>query len=163
MTRLLTDEVAALLGKEVVYEAPDEIGRASIRYFATAIGSDNPVYTDPEFARLHGFPDVIAPPTFVCETNQFIAIPPDADGYAGHSWDIDIPGTRLLRGGNEYELLRPVGPDDRITVRWRIADASERTSADGRSLLILLSEAVYADSTGEIVAKNRETLVFQEV
>ena len=163
MTRLLTDDLAALVGKEVVYEAPEEIGRAAIRYFATAIGSDNPVYRDPEFARLHGFTDVIAPPTFVCETNQFIAKPPDADGYAGHSWDIEVPGTRLVRGGNEYELVRPVGPVDRITVSWRIADLTERTAANGRSLLILLSEAVYTDHTGEIVARNRETLIFQEV
>ena len=163
MTRLLTDEIEGLLGKEVVYESPDDIGRASIRYFATAIGSDNPVYTDGEMARRSGFSDVIAPPTFVCETNQFTAMRPDEEGYAGHSWDIEIPGTRLLRGGNEYEFVRPLGPDDRITVRWRIVDAKERTASDGRALLILISEAVYQDAAGEVVATNRETLVYQEV
>ena len=163
MTSLLTDEIRALLGREVVYEAPEEVGRASIRYFATAIGTNNPVYTDAEFARGHGFTDVIAPPTFVCETNQFTPMPPDDDGYAGHSWDIEIPGTRLLRGGNEYEFFRPLLPEDRITVRWQIADATERTSSTGRSLLILISEATYLDAAGETVATNRETLVFQEI
>jgi len=163
MNRLLTDEVLAEVGREVVYEAPDEIGRASIRYFATAIGADNPVYVDAEVARSSGFRDVIAPPTFVCETNQFTALKADGDGYVGHSWGLEIPGTRLLRGGNEYEFIRPLVPDDRITVRWRIVEATERSSSDGRSLLFLVSEAEYSDALGEIVARNRETLIFQEV
>ena len=46
---------------------PKKIGRASIRYFALAIGDDNPLYVDDAYARAAGYPSIIAPPTFVCE------------------------------------------------------------------------------------------------
>ena len=88
---LLTPELRALVGRETSYTAPEELGRAAMRYFALAIGDHNPLYTDQEFARAHGYPDVIAPPTLICETNQYAGLLPDPDGYAGHSWHLDVP------------------------------------------------------------------------
>jgi hypothetical protein len=48
---LLTEELRGWIGREVSYAAPEEIGRASIRYFALAIGDDNPLYVDEDYAR----------------------------------------------------------------------------------------------------------------
>jgi acyl dehydratase len=48
---LLTDELRGWIGREVSYTAREEIGRASIRYFALAIGDDNPLYIDEAYAR----------------------------------------------------------------------------------------------------------------
>ncbi len=73
---LLTDDLRTRIGETRVYVAPEPIGRAAFRYFAQAIGDDNPLYTDEQFARAHGFPGVIAPPTLVCETNQYANLPP---------------------------------------------------------------------------------------
>jgi acyl dehydratase len=161
---LLTEEVKAWIGREVTYESPDELGRASIRYFALAIGDDNPLYFDDEYARANGYDGVIAPPTLVCETNQFIGASPnrDADGYLGHTWDLPVSGCRLVRGGNDYEFFRPVRPDDRITVTWRLAGITERTSSSGAPMLVVSSDATYT-SRGETVAVNKETLIYQAV
>ena len=56
---LLTDELRGWIGREVSYTAREEIGRASIRYFALAIGDENPLYIDEAYARgdfeKHGF------------------------------------------------------------------------------------------------------------
>ena len=41
---LLTDEIRAFIGQEATYEAPEALGAASFRYFALAIGDENPVY-----------------------------------------------------------------------------------------------------------------------
>ncbi|WP_067822997.1 FAS1-like dehydratase domain-containing protein [Actinomadura kijaniata] len=158
MTALLTEEIRALVGREVSYTAPEELGRASIRYFALAVGDDNPLYTDETHARAHGYASVVAPPTLVCETNQYAGLPRDDDGYAGHTWRLDIPGTRLVRGGNHYTFHRPVLPTDVITVTWRIDDVTERTGA--RPLLIVTSTARYTDARGEPLATNTETLVY---
>jgi acyl dehydratase len=160
---LLTDEIKALVGKEVSYTAPEEIGRASIRYFALAIGDDNPLYTDAEFARANGYPSVIAPPTFVCETNQYMDRRPDAMGYIGHRWQVPVEGCRELRGGHEYEFFRPVVPTDCITATWRIAGVQERKSSRGTPMLFLYSEAVYTNQDGERLAVNRETIIYQPV
>ena len=159
---LLTDELRARVGETVEYTAPEPMGRAAFRYFATAVGDDNPLYTDSDFAQAHGYPDVIAPPTLICETNQYMQGHRDADGYLGHSWDLEVPNSRLVRGGNHYKFHRPVGPDDVVTARWRIADMTERTTSSGTQMLIVTSEAEYL-SDGQPLVTNTETLIYTEL
>ena len=160
---LLTDDVRAWIGREVTFTAPEELGRAAIRYFALATGDDNRLYTDDDYAREHGHPSVIVPPTLVCETNQFVPDPaPDDNGYIGHTWDLPVTGCRLIRGGNRYTFERPVLPADRISVRWRIADITEKTSSSGTPMLVVASVATYTDADGALVATNEETLIYQK-
>jgi acyl dehydratase len=158
---LLTDELRAWIGREVTYPAREELGRAAIRYFALALGDDNPLYHDDAYARAAGYPSVVAPPTLVCETNQYAHRPPDADGYIGHHWALPVRGCRLVRGGNEYELLRPVLPTDRVSVTWRLEEITERRSARGGPLLVVVSTATYVNQDGDLLARNRETLIYQ--
>lgn len=160
---LLTNEIRAFIGREVSFTAPEELGRAAIRYFATAIGDSSPLYTDDEFARANGHPSVIAPPTLVCETNQFVPEPRmDANGYIGHLWDLPVSDCMLLRGGNAYTFERPVLPTDRITVTWRVEDITERESSSGAELLFLTSVATYNNQDGELLATNSESFIYQK-
>jgi acyl dehydratase len=158
---LLTDELRAWIGREAHYPAREELGRASIRYFALAMGDDNPLYVDDGYARAAGYPSVIAPPTLICETCQYAHRPPDAGGYIGHEWHLPVAGCRLLRAGNEYEFRRPILPDDRISVTWTLEDIVERNASRGGTQLFVTSVARYRDAAGEVVAVNRETLVYQ--
>ncbi|MGH2812794.1 MAG: FAS1-like dehydratase domain-containing protein [Actinomycetota bacterium] len=160
MSTLLTDEIRSWIGREVTYRAPEEVGRASIRYFALAIGDDNPLYTDDDFARAHGYPSVIAPPTMVCETSQYLTRSrPDI----GHVWDLPVEGCRMIRGGNEYSFYQPVVPTDAVTARWRIDEIKERTSSSGEPMLIVTSQAEYTNQSGERLALNRETIIYQRI
>lgn len=160
---LLTDEVRAQVGRTANYTAPEELGRASIRYFARAIGDDNLLYTDIDAARKAGLRDVMAPPTFICETNQYLDGRPDDLGYVGHSWGIEIPGTRMIRGGHAYEFFAPAHPDTVLTVSWEIEDITSRTSSSGTAMVIVTSLATYRDQHGTLLATNRETLIHQEM
>jgi acyl dehydratase len=157
---LLTDEVRGLLGRRKVYTAPEPFGAAAGRYFALAIGDDNPLYTDGEFARRHGLPGVTAPPTLICETNQYAGLPPDDEGYAGHTWGIDIPGTRQVRGGNRYTFHRRLRPDDVVTATWEITGLDEKVNRAGQDMLVITSKATYTDAGGEPIAENEETIIF---
>lgn len=158
---LLTDELKAWVGREAHYPAREELGRASIRYFALAMGDDNPLYVDEAYAREAGYPSVIAPPTLICETCQYAHRPPDADGYIGHEWRLPVAGCRLIRAGNEYEFVRPVLPADRISVTWTLEDIVERAASRGGTQLFVTSVARYRDAANALVAINRETLVYQ--
>lgn len=160
---LLTDEIRALIGSTRRYTAPEPLGRAAIRYFAVAIGDDNPLYADADLARRHGLPDVMAPPTLVCETNQYAALPRDADGYAGHTWEVAVPGTRMVRGGNTYTFHRPVHPSDVLTATWRLEGAVERRAATGAAMLVLTSRAEYTNQHAELLVTNEETTILVEV
>jgi len=161
---LLNESLRRRIGETAAYTAPEPLGRAAIRYFALAVGDDNPLYTDDAAAAEAGLDDVVAPPTMICETNQYVAgRPADAEGYLGHSWHLEVPGTRLVRGGNAYTFHRHVRPTDVVTATWRIADMVERTTGSGQAMLSVLSEASYANQHGDLLAENLETLVFVEL
>jgi acyl dehydratase len=158
---LLTDELRALIGREVHYPAREEFSRASIRYFALAMGDDNPLYVDDDYARAAGYASVIAPPTLICETCQYAHRPPDRDGYIGHEWHLPVTGCRMIRAGNDYEFMRPIVPSDRISVTWTLEEIAERNSSRGGTQLFVTSVARYRDGAGELVAVNREIIVVQ--
>lgn len=160
---LLTDEVRALLGKRRVYTAPEPIGAAAFRYFSIATGDHNPLYHDADAAAAVGLPGVSAPPTLICETNQYAALPMAPDGYAGHTWDIELPGTRKVRGGNSYTFHRRIFADDIVTATWEIANVEEKTTGSGARMLILSSRATYTNQNDELLAVNAETIIFVEV
>src|SRR5271155_3159127 len=149
---LLTKELKAWIGREAHYPAREELGRASIRYFALALGDDNRLYVDDGYAREAGYPSVIAPPTLICETGQHAPPPPTEDGYSGHEWKLPIRGCRLIRAGNEYEFMRPILPTDRISVTWTLEDMVERSRSGGGTQLFVSSVARYRDAAGELVA-----------
>ena len=48
---LLTEELRARIGEQAVYTAPEPVGRASIRYYALAVGDPNPLYSDASAAQ----------------------------------------------------------------------------------------------------------------
>ena len=158
---LLTEEMKAWIGREAHYPAREELGRASIRYFALALGDDNPLYLDDGYAREAGYPSVIAPPTLICETCQYAHSPLNEDGYIGHEWMLPIRGCRQIRAGNEYEFMRAILPTDHISVTWTLEDIVERSRSGGGTQLFVRSVARYRDAAGELVAVNRETIVYQ--
>jgi acyl dehydratase len=158
---LLTDEIKSWIGREAHYPAREELGRASIRYFALAMGDDNPLYVDDAYARAAGYPSVIAPPTLICETCQYAHQPPNEEGYIGHEWKLPVSGCRLIRAGNDYEFVRPVLPSDRVSVTWTLEDIVERRASRGGTQLFVTSVARYRDAAGDVDAVNRETLVYQ--
>ncbi|MDI2132450.1 FAS1-like dehydratase domain-containing protein [Yinghuangia seranimata] len=157
---LLTDDLRARVGEIRAYTAAEPLSRASIRYYAAAVGDANPLYTDRDRARAVGWADVIAPPTLLCDSNQYLGgTERDADGFAGHSWGIEPPNCRMVRGGNDYVFHRPAYPDDVVTVTWRLADISERTSGAGQEMLIVTSEATFTDQHGTLLLVNTETII----
>jgi hypothetical protein len=160
---LLTDDVRALLGQQRVYVAPEPIGAAAFRYFSIATGDDNSLYHDATYAREAGLFGVTAPPTLICETNQYANLPMEPGGYAGHSWDIDLPGTRQVRGGNSYTFHRRVRPEDVIVASWEISGIEEKTTRSGAAMLIISSRATYTDQHAELLAVNDETIIFVEL
>jgi hypothetical protein len=150
---LLTAEMRSMVGTSRTYRAPEAFGEAAARYFALAIGDSNPMYAEKK----------ILPPTLLCETNQYANLPINEDGYAGHLWQLDIPGTRLLRGGNSYRFYQYAKTSDVVTAVWTIDDISERVNSRGMSIVTMLSSASYRNQNDELIATNSETLFWLEI
>ncbi len=163
MSGLLTDELRAFIGAERSYQAQEEVGRSAIRYFAIAVEDRSPLYHSDSYAKSQGYPSRIAPPTFVVESGGYSEGKPNANGYLAHEWDLPMTGLRNIRGGQEYEFMRPVLPTDRISVKYVLESIEEKSSRDGRGQLMVISVATYTDAAGEVVATNRETFFLQPI
>lgn len=147
---LLTDEVRSWLGREEVFEAPEPFSGAEFRYFALALGDENPRWQQGE-----------APPTFICESSQYMRSRRDLMA-GGHHWDLPIADCRMVRGGHEYEFGRPLRAGDRLRVTWRLVGIEEKMSSSGAPMLIVSSEARF-ESGGELLAVNRESIIYQSL
>ncbi|WP_406409854.1 MaoC family dehydratase N-terminal domain-containing protein [Streptomyces halstedii] len=87
-----------------------EVGREKIREFAEAVGDANPAYVDPEAAEALGYPDVIAPPTFV------FSITFKAAGQVVRDPHLGLDYSRVVHGDQKFAYTRPVRAGDRLTV-----------------------------------------------
>ena len=148
------------IGAVAEYHAPEELGEASIRYFAFALDDPNPLYRDKDFARGTLHCGIVAPPTLICETNQFAGEAENTEGYIGHHWDLPLNKGHFMRGSNDYEFFRPVRPTDRISVTWRIVDIYEKATAKRGRLVFVKSEARYHSQHQELLATNTEINIY---
>ena len=159
MADSLLEQLQATVGRELVFHAPDEIGRSAFRQYALAVGDFNPVYSDREQAAVIGLRDVMGPPTLVCDTWQYVDSDMDERGdLVGRGFFGELTG---LRAGNEYEFFQPVHPDDVLTARWVVKDVYERTGRSG-TLIFQIIEATYYNQRDELLARNTETLFYRE-
>ena len=157
MTSLL-EKLKATVGQEIVLKAPDEIGRSSLRQYALAIGDFNLIYSDREFAQANGLQDVMAPPTLICDTWQYVDSDMDDRGdLLGRGPIRELEG---LRAGNEYEFFQPIHPDDIVTAHWIVKDVYEKTGSTG-SLVFQVIETTFYNQSKELLARNTETMFYR--
>ena len=154
----LLEKLKATVGQEIVLSAPDEIGRSSLRQYALAIGDFNPIYSNREFAKANGMRDVMAPPTLICDTWQYVDSDMDERGdLLGRGPIRELEG---LRAANEYEFFQPIHPDDVVTAHWTVKDVYEKTGSTG-SLVFQVIETTFYNQSEELLARNTETMFYR--
>jgi acyl dehydratase len=124
---------ASLVGRTYPPSRVYEVSREKIREFADAIGDGSPLYRDPEAAKAHGYPDVIAPPTFPIVFSLDAALAAAADP------DVGIDYARVVHGEQKFSYSRPLRPGDRLVTTVEITAA--RTMAGSDMLTLACSSA----------------------
>ena len=154
----LLERLKETVGQKVVIQAPDEMGRSSLRQYALAIGDFNPLYSDRGFAQTHGLREVMAPPTLICDTWQYVDSDMDDRGdLVGRGPIRELEG---LRAGNEYEFFQPIHPDDVISAHWTVKDVYEKAGRTG-SLVFQVIETTFYNQADELLARNTETMFYR--
>ncbi len=137
------------IGRE--YPAADtyEVSREKIRDFAIAVGDSNPAYLDRSAAVALGYPDVIAPPTFLTVLGfRFGLDSPIVDPELGLNYFL------VVHGEQRFVAHRPVYAGDVLTSVTTVADIRD---AGRNELLTMVTEVTAAD--GAKVATLSGTLV----
>ena len=138
----------SFVGRTYPPDSTYEVGREKIREFAAAIGDAHPVYTDPDAARAAGYPDVIAPPTFLTVINL------DAINAIAGDPDLGLDYSRMVHGDQSFTYTRPVHAGDLLRVTTMVEDIMARA---GNDFLTVRGEVVDAD--GQLVCTTRAQLV----
>ena len=137
---------------ELVFELP--VDRDAVARFATAVGEDNAVFFDPDHARLLGFPDVIAPPTFT--VTQIFQVPrEERERRLGANLDY----ARVLHGEQEFIYERLPVAGERLSGTMRIAKDLEKEGKRGGRMRFVTYETRFTDAEGELVLTANYTLI----
>ncbi|GAB4351357.1 MAG: MaoC family dehydratase N-terminal domain-containing protein [Candidatus Abyssubacteria bacterium] len=128
-----------------------EVEKGHIRRFAQAIGDDNPLYYDEEYARRSRYGGIVAPPTF-----------PTVFGFEGERVleGLDINFSRLLHGEQEYEYFQPIMAGDTISFSTKILDVDVKQGKSG-ILDIITTEMTGFNQRDEKVFAARSTVVIR--
>ncbi|MCL2395815.1 MAG: MaoC family dehydratase N-terminal domain-containing protein [Acidimicrobiaceae bacterium] len=148
------------------------IEASHVRMFAYAIGDDNPVYSDAEYARAEGFENVLAPPTFATAEIHFDPTSglrrrkrtspapeaPSSEGGAssggGGSGGGGGGGTGL-HAEQHYEYHRPLRVGDVLTKTSLPPRTWEREGRRAGKLHFSEVTSEYRDQNGELVLTAR--------
>ena len=136
----------------IEFDLPVERGK--VREFALAVGEDNPVLLDPAQARLQGFPDVLAPPTFT--VTQIWQVPRDErESRLGANLDYE----RVLHGEQEFVFRRLPVAGEVLKGTLRISKDFTKEGRRGGSMRFVTYESRFTDIDGEEVLTAYYTLI----
>ena len=155
---LITPEIKAIIGQEVDFPATEIIDINSIRRYAQAISDLNPLYLDEQYAKTTEYEGIIAPPTFIFDISYDIFSNVGENGR--ELFRVDIPGLKVIRGGNEYQFFQPPRPGDVVHRKRTIIDIYERPSKTIGKILFIVYNITCTNQEGNLLGINRETLMF---
>jgi len=125
-----------------------EIEKGMIKRFARAIGDNNPLWQDEEYAVKTSYGGIIAPPNFVL-TLGFGKILQDF---------ISDPEITVLHGSTELESYQAIRPGDVITVTSTIRNIRDRQGEMGKMLFVIFV-MLYKNQKEELVAQCRQMAI----
>lgn len=126
---------------------PYTVSAAKIKEFAEAVGSTDPVHTDPEVARARGYRDVIAPPTFaviISQRPEFAFLNDPENG---------IEFGKVLHGEQGFTYQRPLTAGDEVVATLRIASVR---AAGANTMIGVQTDLTAGD---ELVCTTNSTIV----
>ena len=126
------------------------VERGAIRRFAEAIEDGNPLFSDVETARRHGYPDLVAPPTFATS----FRLPRDPP------WIATLDRWRLVAGEMSFESHRPILAGMVLTCRMRLQAIEDKAGRKG-TMQLLYQDLEGRDEAGRLVFVARRTTVYR--
>jgi acyl dehydratase len=155
--RLIPPETAARVGELLAGPVTVTITAEGAQRYAQAVGDLNPVYFDEAAARAAGHPTLVIPPTYVAYA-LVQGRPLDSIGVDGlfvGAAPLRLEVARMMFGGEEWDVVRPVHVGERITAETRLAAVDQKDGSKGPFVRVT-RETTYRDEAGEVVTRTRQ-------
>jgi acyl dehydratase len=158
---LIDAETAARVGT-VAATATGEVIRRDWQRWAAAVGDDNPLWFDPNYARTNGYRDVICPPLYlqyaILGVSPLPGLRPDGSSGAV-SGSLAFPkAPRRMAGGESTTFHLPAYHRDEIEMVRTISSIVEKEGRSGRFVLVTW-HTVYRNQHGELVAEASTSMI----
>lgn len=129
------------IGRTYPASEPYLVGREKIREFARSLGETSPLFFDVSAAKVAGFADVIAPPTFA------IIISMVAGEKVVFDPDLGLDYSRVVHGDQRFVHHRPIVAGDSLS---SVVTVDDIRSVAGNDMITVKTEIT--DSTGALVS-----------
>ena len=135
-----------------------------IMMFARAVGDDNPIYRDEDYAKKTEVGHIIAPPTFPRAVSQFdpgyhLRIKPGEKWFGSGKNPTGLDGPAPSSGGlhaeQHFEYHRQLRPGDVLTAETKRGKTWEKQGRRAGKLVFSESVTEYRDQNGELVITAR--------
>ena len=138
------------------------MNRRDWQRWAAAVGDHNPLWFDAEYARAHGYRDVICPPLFLqyADPRRERARRPRPDGSSGAvSGSLAFPrAPRRMAGGESTTFHLPAYHRDEIEMVRTIESIVEKEGRSGRFVLVTW-RSEYRNQHRELVAEATTSMI----
>jgi acyl dehydratase len=151
----ITPEIQAMIG---VWSEPVvlEVERGAIARYCDAVGDDNPLYRNDEYARNTWYGGIVSPPGFFGWPVGGGNIEAGMSRVVGAVAQAGM--MRILDGGIELNFYVPVRAGDMLVTYGKLADARLKETKQG-GMVFLVIEQKYLNQNGALVALARQTLI----
>lgn len=170
----VTDEIRRLIGVSAApVKAHHPIEGSEVRRFFHATMDQARRYHDDDWAASSRYGSIVAPPAFPMHAfrrEPAAADPLDSMGnpeFDGLSRElrpglpaVEVPLTRLLNGGYEYEFFRYAKPGDEVVCTSSYRDIYEKDGKNGVMVFIII-EDFYATAEGDPLLRAINTTILR--
>jgi len=159
----ITDEARAYIGRTGPTRSV-EVTKRDIRRFALAIGDDNPLYYDEEYARTTPYGGIVAPPSFYCalqlEEEPLEDLEVSGLGKKmGVRMEVPVPGfPGAVAAGRRIEWDEPIRPGDTISLNETVTDIYEKQGSRG-PMVFIITEWRFVNQRDELCVSETQTLI----
>ena len=158
---LVDQESAEKIGT-VVAIATGEVYRRDWQRWAAAVGDHNPLWFDPDYARQHGYRDIVCPPLYLQYAILGVAALRDLrpDGSSGAvTGSMAFPrAPRRMAGGESTTFHRYCAHRDVVTMERRVESIVQKQGRSGPFVLVTW-RTTYTDQRDELVAEATTSMI----
>ena len=136
------------------------VEKGAIKRYAEAVGNDNPLYTDEEYAARSRYRSIIASPGFFGWPTKTMRSCTGLADIVGELQAALARGgfPRILDGGISYDFFVLVRTGDILIASPKVTALSEKEGKGG-SMIICNFETTYTNQNGDLVARANQTFI----
>jgi acyl dehydratase len=139
------------------------IDALTVQRYARAIGEDNALYFDEEYAKSKGYEGVVVPPNLLPSYLDWTdggpeeSLRPDGTPAGEMEW-IPTEGVRIMGGGEEMHFHAPCIAGTEVVLASHLDEVTSRESKSGL-MVVLKIRHTYETSDGELLMTSVRTVL----